>query len=116
MKLFLAAKLHNIHVTDKSVDYHGSVSICKNLLQASGIEPYEQVQIVNLNNGQRWITYAISGEVEDFRLNGGGARLGEIGDRCVVMTYRYLDSAVNIPVIYCDEHNKIGSQFNYENP
>lgn len=120
MKTFVSAKLHGIRVTDKSVEYHGSVSICPKLLAAAGIEQYEQVHVVNLNNGNRWVTYAIEGEIGAFTLNGGGARLGEIGDSCVVMTYDLLlplpapfRDAPLASVIFCDERNAIKAESVY---
>ncbi len=71
------------------MDYVGSISIDKTLLDAAGILPYEQVQVVNIANGERFITYAIaapenSGVVE---LNGAAARLGIKGDCLIIMTY-----------------------------
>lgn len=92
MRNYLAAKLHRIVVTAASVDYVGSVSIDSTLMADVGIDPYEQVHVVNLSNGERWITYAVPGERGEFALNGGGARLGVVGDRCVVMTYQQSDS------------------------
>ncbi|HEY9300058.1 MAG TPA: aspartate 1-decarboxylase, partial [Phormidium sp.] len=69
--------------------YMGSISIDQTLLDAAGILPYEQVQVVNIANGERFITYAIaapanSGAIE---LNGAAARLGVKGDRLIIMTY-----------------------------
>jgi aspartate 1-decarboxylase len=88
VRTFVAAKIHGIIVTDKSVVYHGSVTIDAALMAEADIHPYEQVDVVNLSNGARWTTYALPGGEGVFTLNGGGARLGEVGDRCVVMTYR----------------------------
>jgi len=85
----LLAKIHSCTITDANVNYMGSISIDQTLLDASGILPYEQVQVVNVNNGERFITYAIaapanSGAIE---LNGAAARLGVKGDRLIIMTY-----------------------------
>jgi aspartate 1-decarboxylase len=88
VRSFVAAKIHGIIVTDKSVVYQGSVTIDAALLAEADIHPYERVDVVNLSNGARWTTYALPGGEGAFTLNGGGARLGEVGDRCVVMTYR----------------------------
>lgn len=86
---YIAAKLHGITVTDASLDYPGSVGISRDLLDTAGIDPYEQVHVVNLSTGDRWITYALSVDAPGvFTLNGGGARLGMVGDRCVVMSFR----------------------------
>ncbi|MGA9377244.1 MAG: aspartate 1-decarboxylase [Phormidium sp.] len=85
----LLAKIHNCTLTEANLDYMGSISIDQTLLDAAGILPYEQVQVVNIANGERFITYAItapanSGAIE---LNGAAARLGMKGDRLIIMTY-----------------------------
>lgn len=94
-RTFLLAKIHNCTLTGANLNYVGSISIDRALLDAAGILPYEQVQVVNVNNGERLITYAIaaprnSGQVE---LNGAAARLGAIGDRVIIMTYTQLTPA-----------------------
>jgi aspartate 1-decarboxylase len=88
-RTLLSAKLHNCTLTGANLDYVGSISIDQHLLEVAGILSYEQVQVVNINNGERLITYAIpapahSGTVE---LNGAAARLGAKGDRIIIMTY-----------------------------
>lgn len=88
MRTYVAAKLHGLTVTEATVDYHGSVSIDVDLLDRAGIETYEQVHVVNLTTGARWVTYALPAAKGQFTLNGGGARLGVVGDRCVVMTFQ----------------------------
>ncbi len=113
MKQFIAAKIHGIVATDRSVDYHGSVGICATLMAAAGIDPYEQVQVVNLRTGDRWITYAIADRPGTFALNGGSARLGEVGDRCLVMTYQVSDRPVPARVVFCDAQNRISSEERY---
>ena len=94
-RTFLLAKIHNCTLTGANLNYVGSISIDRTLLDAVGILPYEQVQVVNVNNGERLITYAIaappnSGKIE---LNGAAARLGAIGDRVIIMTYTQLTPA-----------------------
>lgn len=91
-RTLLVAKLHNCTLTGANLDYVGSISIDRTLLDAAGIVPYEQVQVVNVANGERLVTYAIaapsdSGTVE---LNGAAARLGMRGDRTIIMTYGQL--------------------------
>lgn len=91
-RTLLLAKIHNCTLTAAHLDYVGSISIDQILLNAAGILPYEQVQVVNVANGERLITYAIpaparSGAVE---LNGAAARLGIKGDRLIIMTYAQL--------------------------
>jgi aspartate 1-decarboxylase len=88
-RTLLSAKIHNCTLTGANINYVGSISIDKILLEKAGIFPYEQVQVVNVANGERFITYAIaapanSGAIE---LNGAAARLGIIGDRLIIMTY-----------------------------
>lgn len=88
-RTLLLAKIHNCTLTGANINYVGSISIDQTLLDQAGILPYEQVQVVNNANGQRFITYAIpapanSGIIE---LNGAAARLGIIGDRLIIMTY-----------------------------
>ncbi|MBL1174091.1 aspartate 1-decarboxylase [Pantanalinema sp. GBBB05] len=93
-RTLLLAKIHNCVLTAANLNYVGSISIDEDILNAAGILPYEQVQVVNVANGERLITYAIkapakSGAVE---LNGAAARLGMPGDRVIVMTYAQLSS------------------------
>ncbi len=88
-RTLLFAKIHNCTLTAANLNYVGSISIDANLMRAAGILPYEQVQVVNVSNGERLITYAIaapaySGAIE---LNGAAARLGVPGDRVIIMAY-----------------------------
>jgi aspartate 1-decarboxylase len=94
-RTLLSGKIHSCTVTDANLQYMGSISIDKDLLDAANIVAYEQVQVVNVNNGQRFTTYAIgapagSGAIE---LNGAAARLGEKGDRLIIMTYGQFTTA-----------------------
>lgn len=114
MRTFVAAKIHGVRVTDKSVEYHGSISIAGPLMQAAGIEPYEKVLVVNLTNGNRWETYAIPIGEGLFTLNGGGARMGEIGDRCVVMSFVQSEEFAGAHVVFCDGNNNIADRMLYE--
>ncbi|AFW96431.1 aspartate 1-decarboxylase [Dolichospermum sp. UHCC 0684] len=88
-RTLLSAKIHNCTLTAANINYVGSISIDEVLLKKAGIFLYEQVQVVNIANGERFITYAIpapanSGAIE---LNGAAARLGVVGDRLIIMTY-----------------------------
>lgn len=117
MRTYVVAKLHGIHVTAKSVAYHGSIGIDRSLLAAVGIAPYEQVHVVNLNNGARWVTYALPlDEIGAFSLNGGGARLGELGDSCVVMAYAVSDGYEPAAVAHCGIDNRVTRTLHYEVP
>jgi aspartate 1-decarboxylase len=112
-RTLLAAKIHSCTITDANLQYMGSISIDELLLTAVGIVPYEQVQVVNVNNGERFITYAIaatsgSGSIE---LNGAAARLGAKGDKLIIMTYAQFDE-VEIQkhqprVVIVDDRNQI---------
>jgi aspartate 1-decarboxylase len=112
-RTLLAAKIHSCTITDANLQYMGSISIDESLLHAVGILPYEQVHVVNVNNGERFITYAIaaaagSGSIE---LNGAAARLGVKGDKLIIMTYaQFLDiEAQNHrpQVVIVDDRNQI---------
>lgn len=88
-RTLLLTKIHRCTLTGANLEYRGSISIDENLLEAAGILAYEQVHVVNIANGERFITYAIpapanSGAIE---LNGAAARLGVKGDRLIIMTY-----------------------------
>lgn len=88
-RTLLLAKIHSCTLTAANLNYVGSISIDRTLLDAAGILPYEQVQVVNVNNGERLITYAIAAPVNSgaIELNGAAARLGVVGDRLIIMTY-----------------------------
>jgi aspartate 1-decarboxylase len=112
-RTLLAAKIHSCTITDANLQYMGSISIDELLLTAAGIVPYEQVHVVNVNNGERFITYAIaaasgSGAIE---LNGAAARLGVKGDKLIVMSYAQFDELeaqkYHPQVVMVDEQNQI---------
>lgn len=113
MKRWVSAKIHGIRVTDASVVYNGSVSICAKLMDLAGIEEYEEVQVVNLATGGRWTTYALKAPEGEFTLNGGGARLGVKGDQCVVMTYRTAEKFVPANVVFCSKDNSVLAEMVY---
>jgi aspartate 1-decarboxylase len=87
LRTYVSAKVHGLKVTGKALGYNGSASIPRSLMDAAGLEPYEQVQVVNRANGERFVTYAIPGPEGEFVLNGAAARLGEPGDECLVIAY-----------------------------
>ena len=82
-------KLHRATVTDANLSYEGSITIDKTLLEASGILPYEQVQVYNLTNGARFTTYVIEGEYNnrEICINGAAARLARKGDMVIIAAY-----------------------------
>jgi aspartate 1-decarboxylase len=85
----LKSKIHRARVTDANIDYEGSITIDKKLLAAADILPYEQVHVLNVNNGARFTTYAIEGKEGsgDICLNGAAARLGVKNDIVIILTY-----------------------------
>jgi aspartate 1-decarboxylase len=80
-------KIHRARVTDADLNYVGSISIDPNLLKAADIVPNEQVAVYNLMNGARFETYAIEGTEGQICLNGAAARLAEVGDLVIIVTF-----------------------------
>ena len=89
MRTMLKSKIHRARVTDANIDYEGSIAIDRKLMLAADILPYEQVHVLNINNGARFTTYAIEGKEGsgDICLNGAAARLGVRGDIVIILTY-----------------------------
>lgn len=85
----LKSKIHRARVTDANLEYEGSITIDRQLLDQAGMIEYEQVQVVNLQNGMRFETYIIAGEPGSgvIALNGAAARLAQIGDQVIIMSY-----------------------------
>ena len=91
----LKSKIHRATLTGTNLDYEGSIAIDPILLKAADILPNEQVQVLNINNGSRIITYAIEAEETGtgiVMLNGPAARSGMPGDVVVIVTYAHVDS------------------------
>jgi len=114
MRQYVASKLHGLRVTHKSLDYHGSVTIPKNYCLELDIQEYEWIYVVNASNGLRWETYVLYGPDHEFHLNGGGARLGEIGDKCILFTRKVGDVYEPAKVLEIDEKNEKIKAFTYE--
>jgi aspartate 1-decarboxylase len=87
MRVMLKSKIHRAHVTDAKIEYEGSITIDRKLMEAADILPYEQVHVLNVNTGARFTTYAIEGEKGEVCLNGAAARLGIKGDIVIILTY-----------------------------
>lgn len=109
----LKAKLHRATVTRSELGYEGSCAIDGNILELSGIREYEQIHIYNINNGERFTTYAIRAQESSgiFSVNGAAARLACPGDLIIVCAYAVLDQKELInykpTLIYFDEHNRV---------
>jgi len=109
----LKSKIHRATVTEANLNYVGSITIDKNLLDAANILENEKVSIVNINNGQRFETYVIEGEAGSglMCLNGAAARLVEVGDLIILLTYTLLDDEqckdYKPKLVFVNEKNEI---------
>ena len=109
----LKSKLHHANVTHAELEYEGSCAIDGSLLEAARIREYEQIQIYNLNNGERFITYAIRAEDGSgiISVNGAAAHKASPGDRIIICTYAMLSAqeaaAFKPTLVYLDADNRI---------
>ncbi len=87
----LKSKLHWVRVTSKDLNYEGSIVIDSEMMEEAGILPYESVLVINVETGARFETYAIPGSKGEVKLNGGTARLAEVGDRLIVMAFAWVE-------------------------
>jgi aspartate 1-decarboxylase len=92
LRRFLNAKIRDIRITGTFVEYEGSIKIDENYIEKAGMLQWEEVQVLNLENTERFTTYIIKGERGSgiIELNGPAALLGKIGDRIMVLTYANL--------------------------
>ena len=113
MRTMLKSKIHRAHVTETNINYEGSITIDKKIMEEADILPSEQVHVLNLNNGARFTSYAIEGKRDsgETYLNGAAARLAIKGDIIIILSYCYVDDdeARNfIPkLVYVDANNAI---------
>ncbi len=113
LRLYCKSKLHHARVTQADLHYEGSLTVDEELLEAADIAPYEKVHVVNINNGARFETYTIIGKQGSrvVCLNGPAARLGQVGDQIIIITYAMLDdkeATEHKPrIVILDEHNNI---------
>ena len=109
----MKGKIHRATVTQADLHYEGSISIDQDLLDMAGILPNEQVDILNIDNGERFTTYAITAPrgSKTFGLNGAAARKVQVGDRVIIITYAQLDAEVaktyDPKVVLLDADNKV---------
>jgi len=108
---FLLAKIHRATITRTELEYEGSIGICPYLLEASGILPWEKVDVYNLSNGERFSTYVIRGQKEEICLNGAAALKGKPGDKIIIAAYAYLSQnelgTIRPQIILVDQFNRI---------
>ena len=95
MRTMLRSKLHRATVTEANVDYEGSITIDAALMEAADLLPYEQVHVLDVNNGTRLVTYVIEGERGSgiICVNGAAARLVHAGDIVIVVSYATVSDA-----------------------
>lgn len=107
------SKIHRATVTDANLNYVGSITIDEDLLEAADLLPYEKVQIVNNNNGNRFETYIITGKrgTGTICLNGAAARLVQPGDIIIIIAYAQVEekelAAFKPKIVLVDEKNRI---------
>ena len=111
-RFMLKSKIHRATLTGTELDYEGSITIDENLLEKADMLPGEQVHVLNINNGQRLVTYIIlappgSGTV---LLNGPAARLGTVGDKVIILSYCQIpaDKAKDLKakIVLVDDKNR----------
>ncbi|MCR4315098.1 MAG: aspartate 1-decarboxylase [Planctomycetes bacterium] len=109
----LQAKIQDIRVTQAELEYVGSITVDRDLLDEAGLREYQKVLVSNKENGNRFETYLYEGERGSgvCCLNGSTAHLGKVGDRLILMVFCFLDSGefeTHKPtILFCDEKNKI---------
>lgn len=113
MRTILKSKIHRARITEVNLDYEGSVTIDRLLMEAADILPYEMVHVLDLNNGARFETYAIEGEPGSGQvcINGAAARLVSKGDTVIILSYGVVSDeearTLQPRLVYVDERNAI---------
>ena len=112
MRSMCKSKIHRATITEANLDYEGSLTVDELLMEAADIVPYEMVQVLNLNNGQRFETYAIPGPKGSgvICLNGAAARLGVVKDKVIIISVALVDES-DVPsfspkVVFVNDKNK----------
>ena len=110
---YLKAKIHRATVTDANLHYTGSITIDRKLLEASGIQPFEKVEIYNLTNGERFATYVIEGGPGEICINGAAAWKARAKDMVIICSYCQMTPEearrYQPPLVYVGEGNQIQS-------
>jgi aspartate 1-decarboxylase len=113
MRTMMKSKIHRARVTQVDLDYEGSITIDRVLMEASDILPFERVEVLNINNGARFSTYAIEGEANSgiVGINGAAARLVAKGDIVLILSYCQVpdDEAISLTpsIVRVDSQNRI---------
>ncbi len=120
MVTLMKGKIHRATITQADLNYVGSITVDEDLMDAAGIMEYEQVHVVDIDNGSRLVTYVIRGERGSgmICLNGAAARLVSVGDKCIIMCYAAFtaeEARQHEPaVIFVDENNRLVARENAE--
>ena len=105
------AKIHRATVTDANLDYVGSITIGKELVEAVGLLPNQMVQITNVRNGVLWRTYVVEGKPGDIILNGPPAHHFQKGDKVIILGEAWVEEElakrIKPTIIFVDDENKI---------
>ncbi len=109
----LKSKIHRATITEADLNYEGSLTIDKELMDAVDLHPYERVMVYNINNGERFDTYAIEGKPGSgvIGLNGAAARKGMIGDKIIIVSYAFFPEAelsdYSPKIVLLDKSNQV---------
>jgi aspartate 1-decarboxylase len=112
-RIMLRAKIHRASVTQCDLNYEGSCGIDEDLLDAADICEFEKIELYNVNNGERFSTYAIRGKrgTGEISLNGAAARLAQLGDLLIICTYAPMNedevASYKPKIVFVDEKNRI---------
>ena len=87
----LKSKIHTATITDAHLEYNGSLSLCPKIREAANLLLGEKILVVNMNNGSRFETYIMKGKEGEICLNGPAVRLGQVGDRVVIMAFAQVE-------------------------
>ncbi len=122
MRTVLKSKIHRARVTQADLHYEGSITIDPDLMDAADILPFEQVHVLDVDNGTRLTTYAIEGARSSGQIciNGAAARLVSPGDTVIILTYKQATESeareIAPSLIYVDEHNRIARMGHHIEP
>lgn len=110
---FLFSKIHRATVTDADLNYVGSITIDEELMEAAKLAPWQKVEILNINNGERFQTYVIKGKAgsKEICINGAAARKAQKGDKIIIVSYAYFKphkmDGFEPTIVLVDENNNI---------
>src|ERR687891_2458597 len=111
-RMMLKSKIHRARVTDSDLHYVGSITLDPDLMEAADVLEFEQVAVLDIDNGERFETYAIGGErgSGEVKVNGAAARLVHRGDTVIILTYAAYDAAeldaFEPRIVHVDERNR----------